>query len=75
MAKKIGKIVLSLVLSLVFFIPAAILLDSIAGLMFGNKSNGDANVNGHVMLVITALLTIAFGVWFYKYVAIKKIDK
>lgn len=75
MAGKIGKIILSTVLSLVFFIPAAILLDAIAGMIFGHRSDGQADVNGHAMLAITTLLAIVFGVCFYKYVHLSKKSK
>lgn len=75
MKSKIGKVVIDIVLSFVFFVVAAIILDSIAGVFFGNKSNGDAAVNGYVMLVLDAILTIAFGIWFYKYVSLKKNTK
>jgi hypothetical protein len=47
----------------------------IAGLIFGTKSNGDANFNGGVLLAVTVAITLVFAVWFYKYVAIKKIEK
>ncbi len=72
MAGKIRKIILTVVLSFIFFIPAAILLDAIAGMIFGHKSSGGADVNGHVMLAINTLITIAFGIWFYKYVRLGK---
>jgi membrane protein implicated in regulation of membrane protease activity len=75
MAGKIGKIILDIILSFMFFIVAAIILDSIAGVIFGNKSNGGANVNGYVMLVITSVLTIVFAVLFYKYVRLGKKSK
>lgn len=75
MSGKIGKIVLSIVLSFIFFIPAAILLDAIAQMIFGKKASGGADVNGHVMLAINTLLTIAFGVWFYKYIHLGKNNK
>lgn len=75
MAGKIGKIIIDIILSCMFFIVAAIILDTLAGMIFGNKSNGDADVNGHVMLVITAVLTIVFAVWFYKYVHVHKKNK
>lgn len=72
MAGKVGKIILDIVLSLMFFIVSAIIIDSIAAAIFGSKANGDADVNGYVMLVINSLITIGFGIWFYKYVSIGK---
>lgn len=69
---KIGKIALDVVLSLVFFIAAAILINWIAGLIFGTDSEGNADFNGHVLLAITVAVTVAFAVWFYKFVTIKK---
>lgn len=75
MVGKIGKVVVDAILSLMFFIVAAILLDSLAGVIFGNKSDGNADVNGHVMLVITTVATIAFAVWFYKFVHLGKKSK
>lgn len=75
MAGKIGKIILDIVLSFVFFLAVAIILDALAGVIFGTKSNGQADVNGHVMLVITTLLTLVFAVCFYKYVHLHKKDK
>lgn len=75
MLRKIGKITLDAVLSLMFLIVASILINWIAGLVFGTKSNGDADVNGHLLLAITVAITLVFSVWFYRYVSIKKSTK
>lgn len=75
MVGKVGKIIIDVVLSFMFFIVAAIILDAIAQMIFGKKSGGGADVNGHVMLVIDTLLTIAFAVWFYKFVHLGKNNK
>lgn len=75
MAPKIGKIVLDIVLSFMFFIVASIIIDWIAGMIFGTKSNGNADFNGGVLLAITTLITLAFGIWFYRYVRIGKKQK
>lgn len=78
MVGKIGKITLDVVLSFMFFIVAAIILDAIAQLIFGKKPGGGADVNGHLMLAITFVLTLVFAVCFYKYVRLgknKKIDE
>jgi len=75
MSGKVGKIIIDVVLSFMFFIVAAIILDAIAQMIFGKKSGGGADVNGHVMLVIDSLLTLAFAVWFYKFVHLGKNSK
>ncbi len=76
MAGKIGKIILDVVLSLIFFLAVAILIDWIASKIFGTTMNADGtttvNFNGGVLLAITTALTIAFAVWFYKHVTLKK---
>jgi hypothetical protein len=75
MSGKVSKIILDVVLSFVFLIVMSIVINWIAGLIFGTKSNGDADFNGGVLLAVTAAITLVFAVWFYKYVAIKKIEK
>jgi len=75
MLRKVIKIVIDAVLSLVFLLMMSIIIDSLAGAIFGNKPNGDADFNGHILLAITVTITLVFSVWFYKRVSIKKIDK
>ncbi len=75
MSGKVSKIILDVVLSFVFLIVMSIVINWIAGLIFGTKSNGDADFNGGVLLAVTVAITLVFAVWFYKYVAIKKIEK
>jgi hypothetical protein len=75
MSGKIVKIVIDAVLSFMFFIVAAILINWIAGMIFGTKSNGDADFNGFVLLAITVAITIVFAVWFYKYVQLGRKNK
>lgn len=72
MFSKSIKIVVDVILSFVFFIVMSIIVNSVAASIFGKKPNGDANFNGHVLLIITTVIALAFGVWFYKYVSIKK---
>jgi hypothetical protein len=78
MAKKILLIVIDAVLSFVFFIIAAIILDVIASKIFGtHQVNGEAvlNVNGAVMVIGTLVPTIAFAIWFYKFFSNRKVTK
>ncbi len=75
MTGKVGKIIIDIVLSLMFFIVAAILIDWIASLIFGTKDEGGADFSGWVLLTITTAITIVFAVWFYKYVHLHKKDK
>ncbi|HSX43959.1 MAG TPA: hypothetical protein VLE69_01505 [Candidatus Saccharimonadales bacterium] len=75
MKSKVVKIVIDIVLSFMFLIVASILVDWIAGMIFGKKSSGSADFNGGVLLTITVMLTLVFAVWFYKYVHLGKSDK
>jgi hypothetical protein len=68
MAGKIGKIILDIVLSFMFLLMASIIINWIAGMIFGTKSNGDADFNGGILFAITVVITLVFSVWFYKYV-------
>lgn len=72
MKNKALKIVVDLVLSFMFLIVASILINWIAGMIFGSKSNGDADFNGGVLFAITCVLTVVFAVWFYKFVHLGK---
>ncbi len=76
MAGKIVKIIIDAILSLLFFLVAAILINWVAGKIFGTTVGSDGsevvNFNGGVLLAITTVLTIAFAVWFYKFVTLKK---
>jgi hypothetical protein len=72
MVSKLIKIVIDAILTFVFFIVMSIIVNSTAASIFGKKPNGDANFNGHVLLIITTVIAIVFAVWFYKYVSIKK---
>lgn len=72
MKSKALKIVVDLGLSFMFLIVASILINWIAGLIFGTKSNGDADFSGGVLFAITCVLTLAFAVWFYKFVHLGK---
>jgi len=71
MANKELRIALDAVVSFVFFIIAAILLDWVGGKIFGTRigdhGNKVINVNGGVMVGVTLILTAAFAVWFYKF--------
>lgn len=58
-----------------FLLMASILINWIAGLIFGTDSKGNADFNGHILLAITVALTVVFSVWLYKYVSFKKTDK
>lgn len=78
MVSKIIIIVVDTVLSFIFFIIAAILLDLVASKIFGtHQVNGETvlNVNGGIMVAVTLALTIAFAVWFYKFFANHKFTK
>jgi len=75
MKSKVVKIVIDVVLSFMFLIVASILINWIAGMIFGTKSNGDADFNGGALLAITVVLTLVFAVWFYKYVQLGKNNK
>lgn len=79
MASKAVKITIDAVASFVFFIIAAIMLDWIGGKIFGTRigehGNEVINVNGGVMVGVTLLLTIAFAVWFYKFLTNHKFTK
>lgn len=68
MANKTVKVVVDAVLSFVFFIVVAILINWLAGLIFGTDSKGNADVNGHVLLLITVVITLVFAVLFYRYI-------
>lgn len=70
MTSKIVKVVADVVLSFVFLIVTSIIINWIAGMLFGTDSRGNANVNGGILLAITSVITLAFSVWFYKYVRI-----
>ena len=72
MKSKALKIVVDIVLSFIFLIVASILINWLAGLIFGTKSNGDADFNGGVLFAITCVLTLGFAVWFYKFVHLGK---
>lgn len=72
MLRKIGKIALDAVLSLVFLLMMSIIVNALAGTIFGYDERGNADFNGHILLAITVTLTLVFSVWFYKYVSIKK---
>lgn len=72
MKNKILKIVIDVVLSFMFLIVASILINWIAGLIFGTDSRGNADFNGGVLFAITVVVTLAFAGWFYKYVSLKK---
>lgn len=68
--KKVLKILLDLVVSAMVFLILAILIDWVASKLFGTTTNADGithvNINGGVLLGMTTLLTVGFGVWFYK---------
>ena len=77
--KKILKIVLDLVVSVLVFLVLAILIDWIASKIFGTTTNAEGvthvNLNGGVLLAITFVLTSVFAVWFYKLLTNYKINK
>jgi len=79
MTSKVLRIVLDAVVSFVFFIIAAIVLDWVGGKIFGTRTgaHGDKviNVNGGVMVAVTLLLTAVFAVWFYKFLTNHKFTK
>lgn len=72
MANKTIKVVVDVILSFIFFIVASILVNWIAGMIFGYDDGGNANMNGGVLLAITVFLTLGFAIWFYKFVHLGK---
>jgi|GEM_PF-2375012 len=72
MKSKAVRIVIDAVLSFMFLIVTSILINALAGAIFGKKDNGDADFNGGVLLVITVALTLVFAWWFYRYVRLGK---
>lgn len=79
MTSKVTKGALTVAVSFVFFIITAILLDWIGGKIFGTRigehGNKVINVNGGVMVGVTLLLTVAFAVWFYKFLTNHKVTR
>lgn len=75
MAGKIGKVIIDIILSFIFLIVASIVINWLAGLIFGTDSRGNANFNGGILFAITVAFTLAFAVWFYKYVHLGKKGK
>jgi hypothetical protein len=75
MKSKVVKIVIDVVLSFMFLIVASIIINWIAGMIFGTDSKGNADFNGGILLAITVILTLVFAVWFYKYVRLGKNNK
>jgi hypothetical protein len=71
MKSKVVKVVVDVVLSFMFLLVASILMNWIAGMIFGTDSRGNANFNGGVLLAITIAITLVFAVWFFKYVHLK----
>lgn len=72
MANKAVKVVVDVILSFIFFIVASILVNWIAGSIFGYDDRGNANLSGGILMTITVLLTLGFAVWFYKFVHLGK---
>lgn len=72
MANKVVKVVVDVILSFIFFIVASILVNWIAGLIFGYDDRGNANLSGGILMAITVLLTLGFAIWFYKFVHLGK---
>lgn len=72
MKSKVVKVVVDVALSFVFFIVTSILINWIAGMIFGTDSKGNADFNGGALLAITAAITLVFAIWFYKYVHLGK---
>ncbi len=79
MVRKTLKIVLDLVISALVFLILALLIDWVASLIFGKTPKPDGtstvNFNGGVLLAITTVLTIAFAIWFYKFLVNYKVTK
>lgn len=75
MKSKVVKIAIDIALSFMFLIVASIIINWVAGLIFGTDARGNAKVNGGILLTITVALTLAFGVWFYKFVHLGKGSK
>jgi hypothetical protein len=75
MKSKLAKIVIDVVLTFMFLLMASIIINWIAGLIFGTDSRGNADFNGGVLFAITVALSLGFAYWFYKYVNIGKSNK
>jgi NhaP-type Na+/H+ or K+/H+ antiporter len=79
MVAKIGKIIISIILSLVVSIATGVLLAWLGGYIVGYTvdSSGNEVLNGGSMTALTIFTicfatSLAFGVWFYKYVHLGK---
>jgi uncharacterized BrkB/YihY/UPF0761 family membrane protein len=79
MKSKAIRIVVDIVVSFVFFIFAAIVVNLISSAILGTTKNSDGdttnNINGGLFLAITVVITLVFAVWFYKFLANHKISK
>lgn len=75
MLSKIGKIIISIILSFVVMIATGVAAAWAAGYIVGSTvdSNGDevlsgGGATGLAIAGISILSSVAFGIWFYKYV-------
>lgn len=77
--KKALKLLLVVIVSPIMFLVFAMIIDLLAKAIFGTTtiSNGveQVNMNGGVLIAITALLTLGFSVWFFKLLTNYKIEK
>lgn len=70
MKSKALTIVLTLILSVPFFISMAVLFAWLGGLVLGTSvaADGKEYINhGGIVPLIALVLTLAFAVWFYKF--------
>lgn len=79
MRSKTVRIIVDVVVSFVFFIIAALIVDLISSKILGTTQNHDGdttnNINGGLFMAITTVLTLIFAVWFYKFLARHKTTK
>jgi uncharacterized BrkB/YihY/UPF0761 family membrane protein len=81
MIRKALKIVLDMILSVIVLLLTAVVSTWLAGLILGTTkdASGQEKLNGGgaisiVILLICAAVTIAFAVWFYKFLNRKSND-
>ena len=79
MLAKIGKIIISVILSFVVFIATGVLSAWLGGYIVGHTvdSSGEEVLNGGAMTTLTIFTicfatSLVFGIWFYKYVQLGK---
>jgi uncharacterized BrkB/YihY/UPF0761 family membrane protein len=79
MKKKAVIIAVDIVVSFVFLLITAMIVDLISSKILGTSRNHDGdttnNINGGLFMAITTVITLVFAVWFYKFLNHHKISK